>query len=355
MPELYDVTIVGGGPAGLYAAFYSGLRDLKTKLIEAQEQLGGQMLAYPDKVVWDVGGLTPVRGEQLTEQLIRQATTFEPTIVLGQLIAVCEQMADGTFVLTANTGARHRTRAIILAVGYGKSKPAKLDIEGAERFEGTNLHYTVQDLADFQGKRVVISGGGDAAVDWANALVAIADSVTIVHRRDRFRGHEGNVNRMRASGVDIRIPYRVLALHSVNRTTIEQVSIENVATGEQEVLEVDAIIVSHGSRSDFGPLDKWGLDMSEWTAKVGEKMTTNIPGVFGAGDFVSHGGKVGLLAGAFTDAILAVNSAKLYIDPQSAATAGVSSHNDRFAEKNRQLASCTEEPPVTARTSRRKP
>ncbi|MDQ0091973.1 thioredoxin reductase (NADPH) [Paenibacillus anaericanus] len=341
--ELYDVTIIGGGPAGLYTTFYSGMRELKTKLIEAQNQLGGRLLTYPEKIIWDVGGVPPIRCEQLTAQLIEQASTFEPTIVLGQQIIDFDRQPDGTFILTSSSGERHHTRTVILTIGYGMRKQAKLEIEGADRYEVTNLYYTVQELEVFRDKRVLISGGGDSAVDWANELESIAAHVTVVHRRDSFGGHERNVSRMKQSSVDVRTPYAVGALHSNNGTSIEQVTIAHIETEEKERLEVDAVIVNHGMKSDFGPIRDWGLDLGEWNANVGERMTTNIPGIFGAGDFASYGSKVGLIAGTFTDAVLALNSAKLYMDPEATRMAYVSSHNERFKKKNQELGLLVEE------------
>lgn len=341
--ELYDVTIIGGGPAGLYTTFYSGMRELKTKLIEAQDQLGGRLLTYPEKIIWDVGGLTPIRCEKLITQLIEQAETFEPTIVLSQQITDFERQPDGTIILTAANGERHHTRTVILTIGYGIRKMAKLEIEGADRYEVTNLYYTVQELEVFRGKRVLISGGGDSAVDWANELESIAKSVTVVHRRDSFGGHERNVSRMKQSSVDVRTPYAMQALHSSSGDSIDQVTIAHVETGECERLEVDAVIVNHGMRSDFGPIRDWDLNMGEWNATVGEKMATNIPGIFGAGDFVTYNSKVRLIAGTFTDGVLALNSAKLYMDPEAPKVAYVSSHNERFKEKNRALGLAAEE------------
>ncbi|WP_311082104.1 NAD(P)/FAD-dependent oxidoreductase [Paenibacillus polymyxa] len=335
--ELYDVTIIGGGPAGMYTAFYSGMRDMKTKLIEAKHELGGRMRIYPEKMIWDVGGVTPVLCEKLIDQLEQQARTFEPTIVLGQQITDLDRQEDGTFLLNSATGEQHWTRTIVLAVGYGILKMAKLEIEGADRYEVTNLHYTVQELEPFRGKHVLISGGGDSAVDWANELESIAASVSVVHRRDHFGGHEKNVARMKSSSVRVLTPYAVSQLHSNNGETIEQVTISHVDTGEIQVLNVDAVIVNHGLKSDFGPLRDWGLDMGEWHARVSEKLETNLPGIFAAGDFVEYGSKLYLIAGAFTDAALALNSAKLYIDPAADKAAYVSSHNSRFKEKNREL------------------
>ena len=341
--DIYDVTIIGGGPAGMYTTFYSGMRDLKTKLIEASDQLGGRMLIYPEKMIWDVGGLTPIRCEELIRQLEQQARTFDPTIVLEQEIADMERLIDGTFLLTAATGEQHYTRTIILTVGYGFNKPVKLDIEGADRYELSNLHYTVQELNGFRNKHVLISGGGDSAIDWANELEPLAASVTIVHRREEFTAHEKSIARMQQSSVKIAAPYVIKALHSSNGTEIEKVEITHTETGEMKLVEVDAVIVNHGMEPHFGKLVQWGLNMGEWEIEVGAKMETNIPGIYAAGDFVTYSSKVKLIAGTFTDGVLALNSAKLYLDPEAPKVAYVSSHNERFKEKNKALGILNEE------------
>ncbi len=335
--ELYDVTIIGGGPAGMYSAFYSGMRDMKTKLIEAREELGGRILIYPEKMIWDVGGLTPTLGSKLIEQLKQQALTFDPTVVLGQTIEKFERQQDGTIVLTAANGERHWTRTVIMAIGYGVLQLAKLEIEGADRFEVSNLHYTVQELEGFRGKRVLISGGGDSAVDWANALTPIAASLTVVHRRDQFGGHERNVAQMKGSSANVLTPYAVESLSSTNGTDIDQVSIRHMETEECLQLEVAAVIVNHGLRYNFGAIKEWGLDMGDWNVNVSGRNATNIPGIFAVGDFVQHDSKVHLIAGTFTDAVNAVNGAKVFIEPEADKYAYVSSHNSRFKEKNREL------------------
>ncbi len=334
--ELYDVTIVGGGPAGLYTAFYSGMRDLKTKIIEYSSQLGGRMLIYPEKMIWDVGGVTPILGGQLIKQLVEQAQTFDPTIILNQKVEGLEKQPDGTFILTSSTGEKHFSKTVILAVGYGVLTMQKLEIEGADRYEVTNLHYTVQELEIFRNKHVLISGGGNSAVDWANELEPIAASVTIVHRSGDFGGHEKNVLRMKESSVCVKTPFEVVQLHS-DGDLIQSVSIMNKETNEIERVEVDAVIVNHGLKCDYGALEEWGLHIKDGVALVNEKRETNIEGIYGAGDFIDHPSKVRLIAGAFTDGILALNSAKLLIEPDAPKVAYVSSHNIRFKERNEKI------------------
>lgn len=276
--ELFDVTIIGGGPAGMYTAFYSGMRDLKTKVLEYNESLGGKILLYPEKVIWDVGGLPPTRGEQLIQQLETQAKTFEPEIALNQKITSFERDEHQNILLTAENGDRHLTKTLILAMGHGIPVQRKLEIEHADRYEVTNLYYTVQELKTFAGKRVVISGGGDSAVDWANALVPIAESVTVVHRRDMFGGHEKNVANMKASCTRILTPHELTELHG-QADKIDAVTIQNIETGEIERMETDAVIVNHGMKGDLSVLSEWGLKQGEWgLIEVNEKMETNLPG-----------------------------------------------------------------------------
>lgn len=226
---------------------------------------------------------------------------------------------------------------------------AKLDIEEAERYEVTNLHYTVQELEVFRSKRVLISGGGDSAVDWANELEPIAASVTVVHRRERFGGHEKNVTRMKESSVDVRTPYAVARLHgnvsgdAIKAVSIARVNAEGILMEETQQLGVDAVIVNHGLRGDFGSIVEWGMDMGQWDINVNEKLATNLPGVFVAGDTANYPSKVNLIAGAFTDAVLAVNSAKLYLEPAAAKVAYVSSHNAKFKERNKALGVAEED------------
>lgn len=333
--EMYDVTIVGGGPAGLFTAFYSGMRDLKTKIIECSDQLGGRVLIFPEKMIWDIGGMPPILGGQLIKQLVEQAKTFDPTIVLNQKVEHLQKQADGTFILTSATGEKHYSKTVILAVGYGVLSLQKLEIEGADKYEVTNLHYTVQELEVFRNKHVLISGGGNSAVDWANELAPIASSVTVVHRRDEFGGHERNVAMMRETA-NVKTPYEVVQLHG-DGDLIQAVSIVHKETGEVERLEIDAVVVSHGLKCDYGALEKWGLHIEDSNAIVDEKRATNIEGIYGAGDFVSHPSKVHYIAGAFADAILALNSAKLYIEPDAPKAAYVSSHNIRFKELNKSI------------------
>ncbi|WP_425504116.1 NAD(P)/FAD-dependent oxidoreductase [Salicibibacter cibi] len=329
----YDVTIIGGGPAGLYAAFYSGMRDLKTKVIEYEEELGGKVNVYKEKTIWDVGGLPPTSGAQLISHLIDQSLTFHPTIALGEQVIDIQKMDNGYFQIKTDQNHEHYSKTIILATGYGILRQAKLNLEGAEKFETSNLHYTVKDLEQFRGEHVVISGGGNSAVDWANELEPVAKSVTVVHRRHHFGGHEKFVTRMRHSSVDILTPYAIDDIKTCpDGCCIEQVGLKHCENGKCQWRKTDAVLIHHGYQPDLTFLDHHPQDLQveERRLRTSNQMETAASGIFAAGDISNHASSIPLIAGAFTEAGLAVNAAKLYIHPEADRYARVSSHNDRF-------------------------
>ena len=333
--DIFDVTIIGGGPAGMYAAFYAGMREMKVKLIEGKDQLGGFLQTYSDKTIWDVGGLPPMKCAKLIDWLVQQAETFEPTVVLNQSVDAISRLDDGVIVLQTVTGEVHYTRSVIVAIGRGIAEVQKLELVSAHEYERSNLHYTVQNLNYFAGKKVLISGGGNSAVDWALELAELAKTVTVVHRQEAFRAMEHNVKQMR-SRVKVHTPFQVECLYG-NGERIHQVDISNPATGENIRLEVDEVIISHGYTSQASNLARCGLVMNEGLVAMNQLGETNMPGIFTAGDCAEREGKVRLIAGAFNDAIVAVNSAKTYVEPTAAGMAYVSSHNELFREKNRDL------------------
>jgi len=335
MSGLYDLTIIGGGPAGLYAAFYAGMRDMKVKLIEGKDDLGGFLHHYAEKTIWDVGGIPPLRCDQLIRQLDEQARTFDPAIVFGQRVDGLEELPGGAYRLHTDTGDVHDTKTILVAVGRGITEMTKLNIQGADRYELTNLHYTVQNPEAFKDKRVLISGGGNSAVDWANELDGLAKSITVVHRREEFLAMERSVSRMLES-VDTRTPFELQELHGQG-DVIDAVTIKHVESGKTELIEVDEVVISHGYTRSYGDLLKWGLDIGSHGIQVTDHTATNLPGIYAAGDCATYSNKVKLIAGAFTDAVLAVNSAMSYIDAEAPSMAYVSSHNEKFRERNRQL------------------
>jgi ferredoxin/flavodoxin---NADP+ reductase len=339
--ELFDVTVIGGGPAGLYSTFYSGLREMKTKLIEYQPKLGGKIHFYPEKMIWDVGGLTPVTGEKLMEQLVSQGLTFDPTVVLNEKVESISRNEDGTFLLKTASGQNHYSKTVIIAVGSGILHPKKLDLEGAERFEGVNLHYAITSLRRFEDKIVMISGGGNTAIDWANELKSIAKKVYLVYRKEKLSGHEAQITQLCNSSVDL-LPQKSITnlIAYEDQDRIKKVELTDQETGDVTFIDIDEIIISHGYEQDTSLLKNSDLPIDmvdDFYIAGNSNCETSIEGIYAAGDIVNYDGKVHLIAGCFQDAANAVNKAKQFIEPSAEKYAMVSSHNELFEEKNREL------------------
>ncbi len=314
--ELYDITIIGAGPTGLFTAFYGGMRQAKVKIIESLPQTGGQLAAlYPEKNIYDVAGFSKIKAADLVANLEKQAMFFDPAIVLEQAIENVERLEDGSFKLTADNGELHYTRTIIITAGNGAFTPRRLNIGNSETFEGINLHYHVTDMNRFKDKRVALLGGGDSAVDWALMLEKIAEKVTLIHRRDQFRAHEHSVEQLKQSAVEVITPYaagEITATDQINQLTIQEVKGEN-----QILLDVDDIICNYGFISSLGPIKDWGLDIEKNSLVVNTKMETNIPGIYAAGDVTTYPGKVKLIAIGFGEGPTAVNNAMQYMNPKA--------------------------------------
>ncbi|MCU4733398.1 NAD(P)/FAD-dependent oxidoreductase [Bacillus cereus] len=339
--ELFDVTVIGGGPAGLYSAFYSGLREMKTKIIEFQPHLGGKIHVYPEKMIWDVGGLLPVTGDKLIEQLVQQGLTFKPQVVLDTKVESIIRNQDGTFTLKTSTGEEHFSKTVIVATGSGILKPQKLSIEGAERFEVSNLNYTVKSLKRFKGKTVIISGGGNSAVDWANELEPIAKKVYVTYRKEELSGHEAQVKQLMNSSAECFFNTSITKLIAGdNHEAIEYVELTNHETGEVSHLPIDEVIINHGYERDITLLENSELDVAiidNYYIAGNANSESSVDGLYAAGDILKHEGKLHLIAGAFQDAGNAVNKAKQFIQPDASEYGMVSSHNEVFKKRNREL------------------
>ncbi|MED4229422.1 NAD(P)/FAD-dependent oxidoreductase [Neobacillus cucumis] len=315
-PKVYDITIIGGGPTGLFTTFYGGMRQATVKIIESLPQLGGQLSAlYPEKYIYDVAGFPKIRAQELVQNLKTQMAKFEPTVVLEQSVEKVEKQEEGIFKLTTNKEV-HYTKSVIITAGNGAFQPRRLELENARQYEKKNLYYFIEDLNQFAGQNVVVFGGGDSAVDWALMLEPIAKSVTIVHRRDKFRAHEHSVENLYNSKVEVKTPYVPAELLG-DEKGIKQVVLKTVNGEKTETIDVDAVICNYGFVSTLGPIKEWGLEIEKNSIVVNSKMETNIPGIYAAGDICTYPGKVKLIACGFGEAPTAINNAKSYIDPKA--------------------------------------
>ncbi|MFF5398545.1 NAD(P)/FAD-dependent oxidoreductase [Peribacillus butanolivorans] len=313
--KIDDITIIGGGPVGLFTAFYGGMRQAKVKIIESLPQLGGQLTAlYPEKFIYDIAGFPKVRAQELVENLKEQMKVFEPTICLDEAVKLIEKQVDGTFKITTNLDT-HFSKSVIITAGNGAFQPRKLELEDAVQFENKNLHYFVNDMTRFKGRKVAILGGGDSALDWALMLEPIVEKVTLIHRRDKFRAHEHSVNQLMNSSVEVKTPYVPSEL--VGADQITKIVLEHTKTQQKELVDIDDLIVNYGFISSLGPIKEWGLKLEKNSIIVNSKQETNISGIYAAGDICTYEGKVKLITTGFGEGPTAVNNAKAYIDPKA--------------------------------------
>jgi thioredoxin reductase len=331
-----DVTIIGGGPTGLFAAFYAGLRGVSCRVVDALPQLGGQLMAlYPEKYVFDVGGFPRILAKDLANNMIEQGTQFGPEVVLEAEVERLEH-EDGVFRLVTGRGG-YLSRTVVVTAGKGALNPRVLECRGWEEHhhEGGGVHTHVRQPEDFRGRRVLIVGGGDSAVDWVLGLNGVASEVTLIHRRPEFRAHRASVQRMweavERGEVSVRTPYETRAVVGEGGCVRSAVIYHN-ETGEEETLEVDAVVALLGFKPDLGPIGHWGLELEKNAIRVNQLMETNLPGVYAAGDVVHYPGKLELIATGYGEAAIAVNQAVHYLNPKARVAPGHSTNLKIFKQ-----------------------
>lgn len=319
-----DLLIIGGGPTGMFAAFYGGMRQASVTVIESMPQLGGQLAAlYPEKYIYDVAGFPKITAQELVDNLSRQMELFKSDIRLDEKVVSVQKRDERHFVVTTDK-AEYHSKAIIITAGVGAFEPRRLELPEAKHFEKANLHYFINDLNAFKDKKVLISGGGDSAVDWALMLEPIAEQVTLIHRRDKFRAHEHSVENLMASKVNVITPSEITELHG--EEFITKVTLSHIKTKETQEIEVDSVIINFGFVSSLGPIAEWGMEIDINSIVVDSRMESSIPGIFAAGDITTYPGKLKLIAVGFGEAPTAVNNAKVYIDPEAKLSPGHSSN-----------------------------
>lgn len=350
--QTYDITIIGAGPTGLFAAFCAGMREMTVKVVEQLPEPGGQLaVLYPDKYIYDAPGHKKVLAKDLVRELFDQAHTFQKPAFCFEERAQGLECEGAGFVLATNKG-RHRSRALLVAAGIGAFSPNKLAVPGAE--EGKpGIHYFVKDTRFFRGKKVLVVGGGDSAADWALALADVAKGVTVIHRRDTFRAHESSVKRLMET-TDVRTFHELKCVQGADR--VEGATIFNNKTGAESQLAVDEVVFALGFKADLGDLKSWNIEMVDGQRhiRVDPTMSTNIPGVYAAGDvtevtylqqqelplgqrldsdslsmpstkYVERQERWGLIVTGYAQAAVAVNHVKQLITPKAGLFPGHSS------------------------------
>jgi thioredoxin reductase len=331
-----DVTIIGGGPTGLFAAFYAGLRGVSCRIVDALPQLGGQLMAlYPEKYIFDVGGLPRILAKDLANNMIEQGTQFGPEVVLGAEVQRLEREDDHWRLVTPRGDLLSRT--VVITAGKGALNPRVLECPGwgEHAHDDGGVHTHVRQPEDFRGRRVLIVGGGDSAVDWVLGLNGVARQVTLIHRRPEFRAHKASVQQMwqavERGEVAVRTPFETRSITG-SGGCVAAATIFNNDTGEEETLEVDAVIALLGFKPDLGPIGQWGLELEKSSIKVSQLMETNLPGVWGAGDVVHYPGKLELIATGYGEAAIAVNNAVHYLNPKARVSPGHSTNLKMFKQ-----------------------
>ncbi|MDN7146519.1 NAD(P)/FAD-dependent oxidoreductase [Liquorilactobacillus mali] len=308
----YDITIIGGGPVGIFAATYARMRQAKIQLIESLDQLGGQVSTlFPAKNLYDIPGFDSIKGDHLISNLLSQNDQFKPDIFLNETVQDIAK-TDLGFVITT-TKKKTYSRTIIIATGVGAFQPRKLAVENADKFENKQLRYFVKNLQDFRGKDVAIAGGGDSAVDWALEIQNIAKSVSLIHRRDRFRALENSIEQLKKTNTIFETPYLISGLNSESEKM--KITLKKVKTDETKEITVDFLLVNYGFVSDNKILKSWNLETAHNLIKVKTDMETSIPGIFAIGDIIDYPGRVNLIATGFGEAPIAINSAMNIIHP----------------------------------------
>jgi len=310
-----DLAIIGAGPVGLFGAFYAGLRGMRVTLIDSLAELGGQLSAlYPDKYIYDVAGFAKVRSRDLVASLTEQALQYHPEVRLEERVTGLARVDEHWHLSTAR-GVTIAAKTVLITAGVGAFAPRRLEEAALSRFEGHGLHYVLPSLAPFAGRRIMLTGGGDSALDWALHLEPIAKQVTLIHRRDRFRAHEDSVARLEASSARVMTFTELKTIEGDGK--VERAVVFDNRTKEETVLEVDDVVVNFGFVADLGPIKTWGLEIKGNSLVVSQRMETNLSGVFSAGDIVTYPGKLKLIATGFGESAMAVCGAKLIIDPKA--------------------------------------
>ncbi|MBB1152785.1 MULTISPECIES: NAD(P)/FAD-dependent oxidoreductase [Amycolatopsis] len=319
----YDLVVIGAGPTGLFAAYYAGFRGLSMAVVDSLPEPGGQVTAmYPEKMIYDVGGFPAVRGRDLVQGLVDQAAPWKPDYLLGRKAEKLESV-DGGLELTLDGGDVLRAGAVLITAGIGEFTPRPLP--AGDGWLGRGMVHFVPTLAAHAGQHVVVVGGGDSAFDWCLALHPVAASVTLVHRRAKFRAAESIVRQVRELGVRLVTDAEVARFVEAPDGSLAAVDV-TVKGGADEQLRADAVVAALGFTADLGPIESWGLEIDHRAIAVDSTMATARPRVYAAGDVAAYPGKVKLIATGFGEAATAVNNIAVALNPEAHLFPGHSSN-----------------------------
>lgn len=315
-----DIAIIGAGPVALFAIFEAGLLKMRCHLIDYLPQAGGQLSEiYPKKPIYDIPGYPSVLAQELIDNLIKQAKPFNPTFTLGERVESLEKLGERDFILTTNMGTKISSQVVVIAGGLGCFEPRKPEVEGLHRFEnGKGISYMVLEPETYRGKKIIIAGGGDSALDWSIFLSNIAKEVTLVHRSESFRGAPDSVNKVMNLAKEGKINLFLNSnLSRVNGNEIlSSVDIIDIKTKEEKNIEADNLIPLFGLSPKLGPIENWGLNIDKNAIEVNtDDYSTNIEGVYAIGDINTYKNKLKLILCGFHEAALMSHSAYKYINP----------------------------------------
>lgn len=313
-----DILIIGAGPTGLFMVFEAGLLKLRCHIIDALPQPGGQLAElYPKKPIFDIPGFPSILAGELVDNLMEQTKQFEPGFTLNEVAETIEKQEDGSFIVTGSRGTKHHAKAIAIAGGLGSFEPRKPELENLGQFDEKGIEYFIRDPELFRDKRVVIAGGGDSALDWSIFLTDVASEVTLIHRRNEFRGALDSVEKVRElknlGKINLITPAEVMELHgdeNLSAITVEK-------EGEQQIIETDYFVPLFGLSPKLGPIANWGLEIEKNAIKVNNALDyqTNIPGIYAVGDINTYPGKLKLILCGFHEATMACQSIYQRLNP----------------------------------------
>jgi thioredoxin reductase (NADPH) len=313
-----DILIIGAGPTGLFAVFEAGLLKLKCHILDALPQAGGQLSElYPKKPIYDIPGFPDVLAGDLVDNLMEQIKQFEPGFTLGERAETIDKQEDGSFIVTSNEGTQFHAKVVAIAGGLGSFEPRKPLIDGIDFYENKGIKYFIKDPEEFRDKRVVIAGGGDSALDWSIFLSDVASEVTLIHRRNEFRGALDSVEKVQelkdAGKIRMITPAEVVGLNGAEH--IESIVIDE--NGANRTIDTDYFIPLFGLTPKLGPIGNWGLEIEKNAIKVNNALDyqTNIPGIFAIGDVNTYPGKLKLILCGFHEATLMCQAAYQIINP----------------------------------------